>query len=128
MKLNLQTVSFAADAMRMLNGARLSVSGIYSITGVDSLIAAGINFSSTTALMFADLEGLPSNNTMGPVNARPLQDVKLNHDEGESRRETWKISDNKGADWTTCEDVQAAENTPRSRERKSIPETSESGR
>ena len=82
MKLNLQTVSFAADAMRMLSGARLSVSGLYSITGVDWLIAAGINFSSTTALRFADLEGLPSNNTMGPVNARPLQDVKLNHDEG----------------------------------------------
>ena len=82
MKLNLQTVSFAADAMRMLNGARLSVSGLYSITGVDWLIAAGINFSSTTALRFADLEGLPSNNTMGPVNPRPLQDVKLNHDEG----------------------------------------------
>ena len=81
-KLNLQTVSFAADAMRMLNGARLSVSGLYSITGVDWLIAAGINFSSTTALRFADLEGLPSNNTMGPVNARPLQEVKLNHDEG----------------------------------------------
>ena len=82
MKLNLQTVSFAADAMRMLNGARLSVSRLYSITGVDWLIAAGISFSSTTALRFADLEGLPSNNTMGPVNARPLQDVKLNHDEG----------------------------------------------
>ena len=82
MKLNLQTVSFAADAMRMLNGARLSVNGLYSITGVDWLIAAGINFSSTTALRFADLEGLPANNTMGPVNARPLQDVKLNHDEG----------------------------------------------
>ena len=82
MKLNFQTVSFAADAMRMLNGAILSVSGLYSITGVDWLIAAGINFSSTTALRFADLEGLPSNNTMGPVNARPLQDVKLNHDEG----------------------------------------------
>ena len=41
------------------------------------LIAAGIKFSSTTALIFADLKGLPSNNTMGP-----LQDVKLNHDEG----------------------------------------------
>ena len=82
MKLNLQTVSFAADAMRMLNRARLSVSGLYSMTGMDWLIAAGINFSSTTALRFADLEGLPSNNTMGPVNARPLQDVKLNHDEG----------------------------------------------
>ena len=60
MKLNLQTVSFAADAMRKLNGARLSVSGLYSITVVDWLIAAGINFSSTTALRFADLEGLPS--------------------------------------------------------------------
>ena len=81
MKLNLQTVSFAADAMRMLNRARLSVSGLYSITGVDWLIAAGINFSSTTALRFADLKGLPSNITMGPVNERPLQDVKLNHDE-----------------------------------------------
>ena len=81
MKLNLQRVSFAADAIRMLNGARLSVNGLYSITGVDSLIAAGINFSSTTALRFADLKGLPSNITMGPVNARPLQDVNLNHDE-----------------------------------------------
>ena len=82
MKLNLRTVSFAADAMRMLNGARLSVNGLYSITGVDWLIAAGINFSPTTGLRFADLEGLLSNNTMGPVNARPLQNVKLNHDEG----------------------------------------------
>ena len=82
MKPNLQTVSFAADAMRMLNGARLSVNGLYSITGLDWLTAAGINFSSTTDLRFADLEGLPSNNTMGPVNARPLQGVKLNHDEG----------------------------------------------
>ena len=60
---------------------RLSVNGLYSITGVDWLIAAGINFSSITALRFADLEELPSNNTMGPVNARRLQDVKPNHDE-----------------------------------------------
>ena len=63
------------------DGATLSVSRLYSITGVDWLIAASINFSSTTALRFADLEGLPSNNTMGPVNARPLQDVRLNHEE-----------------------------------------------
>ena len=82
MNLNLQTVRFAADAMRMLNVARLSVNGLYSITGVSWLIAAGINFSSTSALRYAVLEGLPSNNTMGPSNARPLQDVKLNHDEG----------------------------------------------
>ena len=82
MKLDLQRVSFIEDARRMLNGATLSVSRLYSITGVDWLIAASINFSSTTALRFADLEGLPSKNTMGPVNARPLQDVRLNHDEG----------------------------------------------
>ena len=49
---------------------------------MDWLIAAGINFNSTSALRFTDLEGLPSNNTMCPVNARLLQDVKLNHDEG----------------------------------------------
>ena len=82
MKLDLQRVSFIEDARRILNGATLSVSRLYSITGVDWLIAASINFSSWTALRFADLEGLPSNNTMGPVNARPLQDVRLNHDEG----------------------------------------------
>ena len=74
-RLDLQKVSFIEDAWRMLNGARLSVSRLYSV------IAAGINFSSTTALRFADLEGLPFYNTMGPVNARPLQDVILNHDE-----------------------------------------------
>ena len=82
LKLDLQRVSFIEDARRMPNGATLSVSRLYSITCVDWLIAASINFSSTTALRFADLEGLPSNNTMGPVNARPLQDVRLNHDEG----------------------------------------------
>ena len=82
MKLNLQRVSFIEDARRMLNGATLSVSRLYSITGIDWLIAASKNFSSTTALRFGDLEGLPSNNTMAPMNARPLQDVRLNHDEG----------------------------------------------
>ena len=46
------------------------------------MIAAGINFSSATALRFADLDGLPSYNIIGPVNVRPLQDVKLNYDEG----------------------------------------------
>ena len=76
MKLDLQRVSFIEDARRMLNGATLSVNRLYSITGVDWLIAASINLSSRTALRFADLEGLPSNNTMGPVNSR------LNHDEG----------------------------------------------
>ena len=83
MKLDLQRVSFVEDTRRMLNGARLSISRLYSITCVDWLIATGINFSSTTALRFTDLEGLPSNNTMGPVNARTLQDLRLNDDEGD---------------------------------------------
>ena len=65
MKFNLQTVKYAADAMRMLNGARLSLNGLCSIVGVDWLIAAEINFSSTTALPLADLEKLPSNYTAG---------------------------------------------------------------
>ena len=52
--------------MRMLSGSKRSVNRLYSIVGVDWLIAAGINFSSTTALRFADLEGLPLNNTLGP--------------------------------------------------------------
>ena len=117
MKLDLQRVSFIEEARRMLNGATLSVSRLYSITGVDWLIAASKNFSSTTALRFADLEGLPSNNTMGPVNARTFQDVRLNHDEG-NREES--------ANWTTCEDVQAADDTPWSFKGKNIPETSES--
>ena len=56
MKLDLQGVSFIEDARRMLNGATLSVSRLYSITGVDWLIAASINFSSTTPLRFADLD------------------------------------------------------------------------
>ena len=43
------------------------------------MLAAGTNFSSTTTLRFGDLEGLPSNDTMGPVNARPLQNVRINH-------------------------------------------------
>ena len=47
MQLDLQRVSFIEDARRMLNGARLSVSTLYSITGVDWLIAASKNFSST---------------------------------------------------------------------------------
>ena len=85
MKLNLQAVRLAADAMRLPNGARQSVNGLYSTVGVDSLIATEINFSSTKALPLADFEGLPSNNTMGPVNARPLQVVRKNH--GEQTRE-----------------------------------------
>ena len=86
MKLNFLTARLAADAMRMLNGARLSVIGLYSILGLVWLKAAVFNFSSTTALRrLAGLEGLPSNNTMGPVNVRPLQGITKN--KGEQTRE-----------------------------------------
>ena len=71
MILKLQTVRLTGDAIRVLNGARLSVNGLYSIVGVDWLIAAEMNFSSTTALWLADFEGLLNS----------LQDVKKNHSE-----------------------------------------------
>ena len=75
----LQTLRLAADVMRMLIGAGLSVNGLYSIVGEEWLVV--INFSSTTALRLADLERLPSNKTMVPVNAKPLQGVRKNHSE-----------------------------------------------
>ena len=122
MKLNPQTVIFAADAMRMLNGARLSVNRLYSITGVDWLIAAGINFSSTTALRFADLERLPSNNTMGPVNARPLQDVKLNHDEVNREERTERFLTTRAPiRQHVKKKVQTDKSTPRSCKKRSYP-------
>ena len=56
MKLDLQRVSFIEDARRMLNGAKLSISRLYSITDVDWLIAAGINFSSTKTIAEREVE------------------------------------------------------------------------
>ena len=128
MKLNLQTMRTTADAMRMLNGARLSVNGLYSIAGVDWLIAAGINFSSTTALRFADLEGAPSNNTMGPVNARLLQDVKLNHVEGNREERLGKFLRTRAPIRQHEKMFRQIRAPPRSRKRKSVPETSGSRR
>ena len=59
MKLNHQTIRFAADAMKMLNGAILSVNGLNTIVGVDWSIAVEINLRSTTELRLADLERRP---------------------------------------------------------------------
>ena len=59
MKFNNQTIRFAADAMKMLNGAILSLNGLNTIVGVDCSIAVEINLRSTTELRLADLEGLP---------------------------------------------------------------------
>ena len=54
---------------------------MYSTTVVDLLRVANISFNSTTALRLANFEGLASNNTIIPVNARTLQDMKKNHEE-----------------------------------------------
>ena len=59
MKLNLKMVSFALDAARILDGVMMSVNGLYSVEGVDWMIAAENNFGSATALKLTDLEGLP---------------------------------------------------------------------
>ena len=55
MKLNLQLVSFATVKIQKLNGAKVSVNGLYSVEEKDWLIAAEINFSSTTVLRLVDL-------------------------------------------------------------------------
>ena len=60
--------------------------------GVDWLIAARNNFSSTVALRFAHLEGLPPNNTKGPVKARPLRDRRKNHSEQNGEERAGKYS------------------------------------
>ena len=44
------------------------------------------------------------------------------------REKTRKIPDDEGTDRTTCKNIQAGENTPRTRKRESVPETSESRR
>ena len=92
------------------------------------MIAAGINFSSTTAWRFADLEGLPSNKTMGPFNARPLQDVKLNHDEGNREERPGRFLITRAPIGQHVKMFKQVKVPPRPCERKSVPETSESGR
>ena len=113
-----------ADAMRMLKGAILSLNGLYSIVGLDWLIVAEINFSSMTALRLADLEGLPSNNTIGPLNARPIQDLRL----AKKRKETREIPDKTGTHWATCEDISVSTSTSSSCEGESLSKASNTGR
>ena len=95
MILKLQTVRLTGDAIRVLNGARLSVNRLYSILGVDWLIAAEINFSSTTALWLADIEGLLT------LIAR----CKEESQRANQRGETGEIHDKTVTHWVTCEDV-----------------------
>ena len=60
MKLNLHTVSFEADAMRDAERSKVIGQGIV-LDNRSGLVDSGWHkLSSTTALRFADLEGLPS--------------------------------------------------------------------
>ena len=75
-KLNMNTLTCREDAMRMIGGESPTVSQLYRIPGVDWLLAEQEQFSSTTTLRHADLNGLPQDNTFGPLNTRSLTDVR----------------------------------------------------
>ena len=75
-KLNMNTLTCREDAMRMIGGESPTVSRLYRIPGVDWLLAEQEKFSSSTSLRHADLDGLPHDNTFGPLNTRSLTDVR----------------------------------------------------
>ena len=60
----------------MLNGVDPTVSVLYRIAGVDRLLADEVHISSATTLQLVDLEGLPGDNTMGPLNTRSMTGVR----------------------------------------------------
>ena len=62
--------------MRIIGGESPTVSRLYRIPGVDWLLAEQEQFSSTTTLRHADLNGLPQDNTFGPLNTRSLTDIR----------------------------------------------------
>ena len=75
-KLNMITLTCREDAMKMIGGESPTVSRLYRIPGVDWLLAEQEQFSSTTTLRHADLNGLPQDNTFGPLNSRSLKEVR----------------------------------------------------
>ena len=75
-KLNMSTLTCREDARKMIGGEGPTVSRLYRIPGVDWLVAGQEQFSSTTTLMYVDLNGLPQDNTLGPLNTRSLTDVR----------------------------------------------------
>ena len=75
-KLNMNTLTCREDAMRMTGGEGPTVSRLYRIPGVDWLLAEQEKFSSSTSLRHVDLNGLPHDNTFGPLNTRSLTDVR----------------------------------------------------
>ena len=64
-KLNMNTLTCREDAMRTIGGEGPTVSRLYRIPGVDWLLAEQEQFSSTTTLQHADLNGLPQEIPLG---------------------------------------------------------------
>ena len=75
-KLNMNTLTCREDARKMIGGEGPTVSRLYRIPGVDWLVAGQEQFSSATTLRYVDLNGLPQDNTLGPLNTRSLTDVR----------------------------------------------------
>ena len=74
-RVNMGTLTCREDAKRMVGGDDPTVSRLYPL-GVDWLLAEQEQFSSATTLRFVDLDGLPQDNTFGPLNARSLTDIR----------------------------------------------------
>ena len=75
-KLNMNTLTCREDARKMMGGEGPTVSRLYRIPGVDWMLAEQGQFSSATTLRYVDLNGLPQDNTFGPLNTRSLTDVR----------------------------------------------------
>ena len=75
-RLNMNTLACREDARRMIGGDGPTVTSLYRIPGVDWLLVEQEQFSSATTLRFVDLDGLPQDNTFGPLNTRSLTDVR----------------------------------------------------
>ena len=69
-------LTWREDARKMIDGEGLTVSRLYRIPGLDWLLAGQEQFSSATTLRYVDLNGLPQDNTFGPLNTRSLTDVR----------------------------------------------------
>ena len=73
-RLNMNTLTCREDATRMIGGDGPTVTRLYRIPGVEWLLAEQEQFSSATTLRFMDLDGLPQDNTLWPLNTRYLTD------------------------------------------------------
>ena len=75
-KLNMNTLTGREDARKMIGEEGPTVSRLYRIPGVDWLLAGHEQFSSATTLRYVDFNGLPQDNTFGPLNTRSLTNVR----------------------------------------------------